>query len=59
MMAGGRRVCQNRGRGKSGILATFGIQVRELEGKAVMEERAENALTHNQHSSDAHSVHRN
>jgi hypothetical protein len=55
MVAGDRRVRQ--GRGKGGRPATFGIQVRALEGKAAMEERAENALKHNPHSSDAHSVH--
>jgi hypothetical protein len=57
MVAGGRKVCQSRGRGKGGRPATFGIQVSELEGKAAIEERVEDALTHNPHSSDAHSVH--
>jgi hypothetical protein len=36
---------------------TFSIRVRELEGKATIEERAGNARTHNPYSSDAHSVH--
>jgi hypothetical protein len=55
MVAGGGRVCQGRGKGERP--ATFSIQVRELEGKAAIEERAGNALSHNPNSSYAHSMH--